>query len=269
MFGHTFYHNTIRRYVVLFGTLFNGIYINRPDPDHDQIDTIKVPISYGPKDKVLARVTADPNLTRKTAISLPRMAFEITNIQYDGSRKMNTIGKRYKKDSEDPNKTYWEYNPVPYNIDFTLSIIVKNADDGTRIVEQILPFFTPEWVSTVELVPEMDITMDIPIILTSVRLVDTYEGDFETRRTIEWDLTFTCKGYIFGPVHRNGIIKFANTSIFNALSANTQLSTTTVQPGLLANGSPTSNVSATISRDQIYPDDDFGYIVQYTEPIII
>ena len=266
MFGHTFYHGSIRRYVVLFGTLFNDIIINRPDPAHNEIHTIKVPVTYGPKEKVLARLTQDPNLNRKTAIQLPVISFEMTDIQYDGSRKLNTIGKRYKKDGSDPNKMYYQYNPVPYNISFSLSILVKNTDDGTRIIEQILPFFTPEWTATVNLVPEMDISMDIPIILGDVTLSDSYEGDFETRRSQEWNLTFTLKGYLFGPVHRAGIIKFANSSIYNASSGNTELSNVTVEPGLLANGSPTTSADLTISRELIYPDDDFGYIVRYDEP---
>ena len=143
MFGHTFYHGTIRRYVVLFGTLFNDIYLNRPDTTHNQIKSVKVPIAYGPREKVLARLTADPSLDRPTAISLPRISFEITDIQYAPERKMNTIGKRYKKYGEDADIMMYQYNPVPYNINFSMSIIVKNTDDGTRIIEQILPFFTP------------------------------------------------------------------------------------------------------------------------------
>lgn len=266
MFGHTFYHGTIRRYVVLFGTLFNDIYVNRPDPAHNQIQTIKVPVTYGPKEKVLSRLTADPALNRKAAVVLPAISFEITNIQYDGSRKLNTINRRSKVNATDPNKLLYQYNPVPYNISFSLSILVKNTDDGTRIVEQILPFFTPEWTSTVNLIPDMDISMDIPVILDSINVTDTYEGDYETRRTLEWDLTFTLKGYIFGPVHKSNIIKFANTSLYNSLVSNTELSSVIIQPGLLANGSPTSNASQTISSDLIYPDDDFGYIVRYDEP---
>lgn len=266
MFGHTFYNGSLRRYVVLFGTLFNDIYVNRPDTTRNETRTIKVPVTYGPKEKVLARLTSDPTLTRKPAVQLPIISFQMTDIRYDGARKMNTIGKRYKKDNDDPNKVIYHYNPVPYNISFSLSILVKNTDDGTRIVEQILPFFTPEWTATVSLVPDMDIAMDIPVILNDVRVSDNYEGDFETRRALEWDLTFTMKAYFFGPIHRAGIIKFANTSIFNALGANTQLSNVTVEPGLLANGSPTTVLEDSISRDLIYPDDDFGYIVQITEP---
>lgn len=266
MFGHTFYHGSIRRFVTLFGTLFNDIYVNHTDPIHDTIRTIKVPVMYGPKEKVLARLTSDPNLNRKPAIVLPAISFEMTDISYDGSRKLNTIGKRYKKDATDANKMFYQYNPVPYNINFSLSILVKNTEDGTRIVEQILPFFTPEWTVTVNMIPDMGVTMDIPVVLNDVRLSDNYEGDFETRRALEWNMTFTLKGYLYGPIHKSGIIKFANSSIFNSLSSNTELVNVIVEPGLLANGSPTTDSTLTISRDLIYPDDDFGYIVRYDEP---
>lgn len=266
MFGHTFYHGTIRRYVTLFGTLFNDIYINRPDDVHNEKHTIKVPVTYGPKEKMLARLTSDPELNRKTAVQLPIISFEMTDIQYDGSRKLNTIGKRYKKDSTDPNKLYYQYNPVPYNISFSMAILVKNTDDGTRIIEQILPFFTPEWTATVSLIPDMDINMDIPVILNDVTLSDSYEGNFEERRALEWNLSFTLKGYLFGPLHRAGVVKFANSSIYGTLNSNTELASIVVQPGLLANGSPTTSANLSISRDLIYPDDDFGYIVRYEEP---
>jgi hypothetical protein len=253
--------------------MFNDIYITREDTVHNTNHTVKVPIGYGPKEKVLARVAADPTLTRQPAIVLPRMSFEITNVQYDGSRKLNTIGKRARPvantflntTTANSNKYQYQYNPVPYDFTVSLSIMVKNTDDGTRIVEQILPFFTPMWTATVELVPDMDLTMDIPIVLSSVNLSDSYEGDFETRRLIVWDLTFVIKGYLFGPIRKSSLIKFANTSVYNSLVANTPLSSVVVIPGLLANGSPTSNASLTIDRSQIFPDDDFGYIVSINE----
>ena len=120
MFGHTFYHGTIRRYVVLFGTLFNDLYINVPDTVHNRIKTVKVPITYSARDKLLARVTADPTLSRP-AIVLPRMGFEMVDMRYDPSRKLNTIGKKLKQDSVDPNIQKYVYNPVPYNFDFRVS----------------------------------------------------------------------------------------------------------------------------------------------------
>lgn len=266
MFGHTYYHGTIRKYVVLFGTLFNDIYITRPDPTHNRNLTVKVPVNYGPKDKVLARLTADPNLDRMPSIQLPRISFQINDLTYAADRKLNTIGKKYKQDISNADNLKYLYNPVPYDIRFSMSVITKNADDATRIVEQILPFFTPEWTTTVQLIPELDIILDIPIILNDVNVNDSYEGSFEDKsRVLTWDFVFTLKGYLFGPVRKNGVIKFANTQIYNSLSANQALTSVDVYPGLTSNGAPTSNSSATISRDNIYPDDDFGYIVNIEE----
>ncbi|NBX50866.1 hypothetical protein EBT25_13285, partial [bacterium] len=218
MFGHTFYHGTIRRYVVLFGTLFNDLYINVPDTVHNRIKTVKVPITYSARDKLLARVTADPTLSRP-AIVLPRMGFEMVDMRYDPSRKLNTIGKKLKQDSVDPNTQKYVYNPVPYNFDFRLYIMVKTTEDGTRIVEQILPFFTPEWTATVSIVPDMDITMDIPVVLTSVSHSDGYEGSVEQDRVITWDLTFTVKGYLFGPISKGGVITLSTTNVFGGLAS--------------------------------------------------
>jgi hypothetical protein len=268
MFGHTYYHSLIRKYVTLFGTLFNDIYINHPDDPHNVTRTIKVPISYGPKEKVLARLTADPSLNRMPAIVLPRMSFEIKDMQYAPDRKLNTVGKRYATDASDSSKIKYQYNPVPYDIDFTLSIMVKNADDGTRIVEQILPFFTPEWTTTVELIPELSIVMDIPLVLNDVSVEDDYEGDFENRRSLIWTLNFTMKAYLYGPVRRGTIIKFANTNLFNSLVANDQLATINTRPGLTANGQPTSSANSSVDVVYIFPGDDYGYIITKNDPLL-
>ena len=265
MFGHTYYHSIIRKYVALFGTLFNDIHINRPDTAHNAISTVKVPIAYGPVDKVLARITADPNLNRMPAIQLPRMSFEITDFSYATSRKLLTANKRVKVDATNPNVLKYLYNPVPYDIKFALSIIVKNADDGARIVEQILPFFTPEWTTTVLLIPEANIIVDIPIVLDTVTVKDDYEGNFEERRSVIWTLTFTLKGYIYGPVRKNEVIKFATTNTFNALQANTELTTTTVEPGLTSAGAPTTVLGDSISSTLISANSDYGFITTQTD----
>jgi hypothetical protein len=267
MFGHVYYHSLIRKYVAVFGTLFNDVYLNRYDTDSDMRTSIKVPITYGPREKVLARALADPDLNRMPSITLPRMTFEMTSLQYASNRKLNTIGKRVVKDTTDPNQLKYQYNPVPYDISFTLSVITKNADEGANIVEQILPFFTPEWTTSVELIPEMDYVADIPVVLDRVSCMDEYEGDFLNRRAIIWTLDFTMKVYILGPIRKQGIIKFANTNIYDYTSSpNTHLSSVDVRPGLLANGSPTTNSAATVSIDLIESDDNYGYIVTVTNP---
>ena len=215
MLGHTFYHGTIRKYVILFGTLFNELYINRPDPTHNRTLTYKVPIAYAPRDKMLARLTADPDLRRQPAIVLPRMSFELVNTTYAAERKLTTITRNVAINTENPDQLKYGYAPVPYDFDFELNVYVKNTDDGTRIIEQILPFFTPEWTPSVNLIPELDIVQDIPIVLKSVRSEDTYEGSFEERRALTWILEFTMKGYIYGPTRKGEIIKLANTNFFD------------------------------------------------------
>ncbi len=262
---NSFYHGTIRKYVTLFGTLFNEIYINRDMPD-GTISTLKVPLSYGPKEKALARLDANPNLTNSIAITLPRMGFEITSMSYDGTRKLQTIQKNVKYGDGTAKR---QYVPVPYNISFTLYIMVKNAEDGTKIIEQILPYFTPDWTPTVNLIPELDLKYDIPIVLLSALPQDTYEGDYSQRRVLTWSLDFLLKGYLFGPVKESGLITLADVNFFdvttfdiidNAVEVAERSSSITVKPGLTANGQPTSNAELSIDRSAISATDNYGYI---------
>ena len=149
---------------------------------------------------------------------------------------------------------------MPYNIDFVLSIMVKNADDGTQILEQILPYFKPEWNISVNLIPEMNITMDIPTVLGSVSLQDAYDGDFQTRRALIWDLNFTMKGYLYGPTSNQGIITRTQLDFYANTAPDTEKSSRVViVPGLKADGTPTSNSAASIHRDLIDSDDDYGF----------
>jgi len=258
MLGRTFYHDTLRKYVILFGTLFNDIWINRPDNAGNVKQSLKVPLSYGPREKFLARIDGidsnrDPQ-ENPFSIVLPRMGFEITGFNYAPERKLPTRNNFVTTVTDDNTKKKHVYNPVPYDINFSLSIFVKNTTDGTRIIEQILPFFTPEWTSTIQLVDDapIDIKLDIPLVLTSVSQDDVYEGSFEERRALIWQLDFTMKGVFFGPVYKQEIINLANTQIFDAtLYDDITLAPDgtdpvldiaariTNQPGLLANNTPT------------------------------
>jgi hypothetical protein len=271
MFGHTFYFSTIRKYVTLFGTLFNDIHITRTDANNETVALLKVPLSYAPKEKVLARVDSDPDLNKQTAVLLPRMSFEMIDMKYDSNRKLNTLGRTVVKDADSTSKLKYQYNPVPYNISFRLYVYVKNAEDGTKIIEQILPFFTPDWTTTVKLIPEMNIIMDIPVVLESLNIEDTYEGDFDQRRALIWTLDFTLKGYIYGPIKKSSVIKFANTNFYipqvedgqlqSAVGITNPSERVSVRPGLTANGTPTSNVAESVSLSEIEATDDFGYCV--------
>ena len=176
MFGHSFYFGSIRKYIILFGTLFNDIMIERVDQNTgDVLKRIKVPLSYGPKDRYLVRLKENPDLLRQINQILPRMAFEIKSVTYDADRKLNTVGRNKFVIENEGNSIKAQYNPVPYNLDIQLSVLARNADDATRIIEQILPFFKPEWTTTINLIPEMGIKMDIPVVLKSVKYEDTYE----------------------------------------------------------------------------------------------
>lgn len=264
MFGHTFYHKSIRKYVTLFGTLFNDVYINRTLTNNTPAETLKIPITYGPKNKALLRLDSDPLLNRPFEINVPRMAFELTGMSYDPSRKLITTNKGYAKANELNNGIKYIYNPVPYNLDFSLYITVKNAEDGTRILEQILPFFTPEWTTTINLISDMDVKLDIPTIIGSVTSEDTYEGGAEERRIIIWTLNFTMKGYLFGPVKKpvGEIIKLAKVNFFPDSSSNNSGKFVNIYPGMLANGTPTSNASLTVDKSLIDADDDWAYIIE-------
>lgn len=275
MFSQTFYHGTLRKYVTLFGTLFNDIWVNREDGSGNVINSQKIPLSYSPREKLLARLEGIENdrdpLRQPFAIMLPRMGFEITGFEYDASRKLTTINKFVRQNTDNEYVRKYQYNPVPYNITFDLSIFVKNTSDGTMILEQILPYFTPEWTTTVQLISDPNITLDVPLILTGVSQDDVYEGSFEERRSLIWTLSFTMKGFFFGPTKRQGIINLANTTFYDAtifdniddaINEIEGIERVTVTPGLDANGNPTSDANNTIDKDEISATDNYDYITQ-------
>ena len=259
MFNSYFSHGLLRKYILAFGHLFRDVQIQRYDNNNTRMQTLPVPLAYGPKQKFLVRITNDPNLDRKIAISLPKMGFEISDISYDATRKLNTkIKNSYAYSDKTALKT--QYIPVPYNIGIFLSIFVKNADDGTQILEQILPYFKPEWSISMNLIPGMDINMDIPIVLNGVSLEDIYEGDFITRRALTYTLQFTMKGWLYGPINNTGVITRSQIDLHANTPLNTSRSTRFILvPGLLANGSPTTNSSASIGRHLIAATDDYGF----------
>lgn len=278
MFGTTFYHGTLRKYVTLFGTLFNDIWINRSDASGNVVNSQKIPLSYSPREKMLARIEGidderDP-LRQPFAILLPRMGFEITGFEYDPSRKLSTINKFIRQDTSNDQVRSYQYNPVPYNITFDLSIFVKNHSDGTMILEQILPYFTPEWTTTVQLVENPNITLDIPLILNNVSQDDVYEGSFDERRSLIWTISFTMKGFFFGPTKKQGVIKLANTTLYDAtlfdniddaVGNTAGASRITVYPGLDANGDPTTDANVTVNRSEITANDNYGIITTIEE----
>ena len=203
MLGQTFYNESLRKTVIAFGSLFNDIYISRKDSTGADVQTLKVPLAYGPKQKFIIRLEADPGLDRAIAITLPRLGFEISGLEYDPSRKLNRIIKRRKVSTTEDKKLQQmqsQYTPVPYNLNFELFCMAKNSDDGIQIVEQIVPFFQPEYTVALKDVPEMDIVRDVPMVLNSTTYEDNYAGDFTERRAIIYTFNFTAKAYVYGPV---------------------------------------------------------------------
>lgn len=276
MLGHHYYHGILRKLVIYFGSVFNDIYVDRIDTNGDTQTTIKVPIQYGPKERYLTRYEQNPDLLREVSMVFPRMAFELINIQYDSSRKLNSIGQNTTALTSYTDQRGTVYNPVPYNFDFELSIITRNTEDGLRIVEQILPFFTPQWTETLVLVPEANISMDTPLILNTIRCTDTYENNFEAKEWIIWTLTFTIKSYLYGPVTRQGLIKKVNANLNSTPTGdiNDYIGTfdpptvhIEVTPGLTANGQPTDDPALSIPASQIKPTDNYGYITDIEENI--
>jgi hypothetical protein len=210
MFGTHFYHETVKRSVSIFGTLFNNITIKKTKSDGTVLSQQIVPISYGPKQKWLERLSEESELSdgNRSAISLPRMAFQIAGFEYDATRQQNKLIRASKSTLESGDvKRSFQYAPAPYTIKFTLSILAKQANDGLQIIEQILPYFQPEYNVTMKMVDSMSEVRDVPIILNSVAMEDTYEGGFNERRVIEHTLEFSMKIYFFGPVYQGTIIK--------------------------------------------------------------
>jgi hypothetical protein len=209
-----FYNEILRRTVVSFGTLFNNISIKHTNSSDDVVSVIKVPLSYGPTQKFLARLNQSADLNKSTAITLPRMSFEFTGLTYDSSRKVTTTQTFVAKDPDTGTETKKMYMPVPYNMQFELSIMSKLNDDALQIIEQILPYFQPAYNLTINLVEEIQEKRDVPIVLENVTMQDDYEGDFSTRRVLLYTLRFTAKTYLFGPVSSatKDIIKSAKIS---------------------------------------------------------
>lgn len=194
-----FYNEILRKTVISFGSLFNNISIKHTDNAGQVIDAIKVPLAYGPTQKFFTRLEQSPDLNKPVQITLPRMSFEFTGLTYDASRKVTTTQTFTSGLSDDGTVIKKTYMPVPYNLQFELSIMSKLNDDALQIIEQILPYFQPSYNLTVELVDSINEKRDIPVVLENVTFQDDYEGNFTTRRVLIYTLRFTAKTYLFGP----------------------------------------------------------------------
>jgi len=259
MLGTYFYHEIIRKTVISFGTLFNDIHVRHQDSTGKDISQIKVPISYGPKQKFLARIQQQPELNKATQISLPRISFEMNNIQYDPSRKSG-IAQTFK--ASDSGKLKKVFMPVPYNLGFELNILTKLQDDSLQILEQILPFFQPGFTLTIDLVDQIGEKRDVPMVLENIAFTDDYEGNFETRRALIYTLSFTAKTYMFGPIadSTDGLIRKVQIDYYS--DSNTRTAKREQRYTVKAAAKKDYNEDTVIDQYDdplIPPGDDFGF----------
>ena len=253
MLGDYFYHESLRKIIIAFGTIFNNIHIHRKDSSGNVIQSIKVPLAYSPKEKFIARLDQQPDLVedRRVAVNLPRMWFEISGISYDPSRKLNRMGtiKKVRSTATDGKIMNKQFNPVPYNISMNLYSFTSSAEGGLQIIEQILPFFQPDYTVTIKAIPTMNIVRDVPIILNSVNYEDTYSGDFTTRRAVVYTLSFTAKTYLYGPISQQRVIKETQADMYTDTTG-----TEKREQRIVVTTDPT-NADA---------DDDFGFTTTIT-----
>lgn len=222
IFGTHFYHRITRKIVVAFGSLFNEVQLVRYNKAGTiELERMMVPLVYAQKEKFYNRIKSDPDLLRNVQVLLPRMSFEIVGVEYDATRKQNSVLRNVNLATATNTTTKTQYVGVPYNYEFSLSIYVRNIEDGWQIVEQILPIFNPDYTLTLDLVSTMGIKKDVPIILNSVGYTVDYDGphDQDDTRVVIFDLLFTVKTFLFGPISDSKIITKANTNIYGSSSA--------------------------------------------------
>jgi hypothetical protein len=249
MLDQRFYWGTTRKAIVAFGNMFNSITIDRKDADGNSEETLRIPLSYAPKTKFLARIQQQPNVDeRPVQVVLPRMSFEMLSLEYDVNRKISPLQQNRAINST-INTLDAQYAPTPYNIQVALYVYAKNQDDGLQIIEQIIPYFNPDYNLTMKTIPQMGIKNDLPILLNGISFDDTYEGDFSDRRSIIWTLNFTMKLNYYGPINRQGVIKKVIANTYSNENLTEKQSSITIQPDPLT----------------AKPGDDIGYIETFED----
>lgn len=251
MFGTWFYHKRVRTAVSVFGSLFNNLHVLRTNSSGETISQVKVPLSYAPKRNFIERLTEmskGEEAERRVAVKLPRMSFEIVDMSYDAQRQLPKTNSITRSITGTTTQKRRIYTSVPYDISFQLNIYAKSQDDALQIVEQILPYFNPQY--TVSVKPFSDypeILEDVPLILSSIAFQDDYEGPLEQRRTIIYTLTFNMKISFYGPERDSAIIREVNNNLFN------------MGAGLSDSDVFIENINITPTPTGVSPDSDFGF----------
>jgi len=254
----TFYHSHIRKAIIAFGTIFNNINIERKNSAGAIAQTLRVPLAYSTKQKFITRINRVPDSTTRgeVAMTLPRMGFEIDGIQYDPTRKTTAIQKNKAVGvGDDTNTVRTVFNSTPYNMNLSLYIFAKNQEDGLQIVEQILPYFNPDFNVTVNDLPELGIKRDIKITLDNVTYEDDYEGDFASRLAIIWTLNFKMTLNFYSNVNNVGVIKKAIADVFN-------------DPAMTLVRTNTSNrerLTVSVNPESATPSDDYTFLETFDD----
>ena len=258
MLGSHFYNSIVRKNIIAFGTLFNNITMKSTDPDTgDVLEETKVPLAYGPKQKFLVRLT--DTTTRKVAITLPRLYFEMTGIDYDPTRKTSPIQKYKTIVDDNGDEIRIQYVPVPYNINFELGVIAKSQDDALQIVEQILPYFQPSFSITLNMIPDMNEKRDVAVVLNNIGSEDEWDDSFMERRYIAYTFNFTMKSFLYGPYNTSDVIKKAIIhETIGDLAVNRRTITRTYTPKATVDINQDGEIN--VADDALLTsDDDFGF----------
>lgn len=210
-----FYHSTIRKSIIAFGNMFNNITIDRKNSSGAVVQSLRIPLAYAPRQKFLARIAQQPVVEETSQqVILPRMSFEMIGIMYDPQRRISLVQQNRALNTSTTSLNA-QYAPTPYNMNLSLYIYSKNQDDALQIVEQILPYFNPDYNLSFKAIPSMGITHDLPILLENISYEDDYEGDLSTRRSIIWTLNFVMKLNFYGPINRQGIIRRVDVDTYS------------------------------------------------------
>ena len=212
MLGHEYFYNgTIKKMVSVFGQLFNDIEIAQVESGKMK-GVKRVPLAYAPKEKYLARVKA--NDQRDIALKLPRMAFEMTEVTYDPTTKLNRMNRSTQNDADGNTVKVWQ--AAPYLLGFSLHIMSRGQDEALQILEQIIPHFNPNYTVSVKELEGPESVTDVPLQLTGISSEDGYEGDFESsRRLIVYTLTFNLRTKFTSNPRSAGLIKAVDTFFYD------------------------------------------------------
>jgi len=250
MFGNYFYNKRVRTAVAVFGSLFNDINVVRTKADGSVLSQLKVPLSYAPKRNFIERLeemTQGEEAERRVAVKLPRMSFEVVSMNYDPQRQLPKMNNFKLQSDQDSRRSL--YAGVPYVMGFQLSVYAKSQDDALQIVEQIIPYFAPQYTISVKPFIDLpDVTEDVPVTLTGVDFQDDFEGSIDQRRTIIYNLNFDMKINFYGPINNSKVIREVNLNLH------------TLDPDQFV-----TNINITPTPIDVNPDSDYGFTIEYND----